>query len=153
MRRLLETDADLISGLYLAAFVRRSVGRETNNGGSVELSLLSHATLMLRGIILMYSGFAMSDRYHSGLVRIHVVLIGLAHGLAELDPDDQLISKLIPLVEEMQNELVDFALLPQAAANFIENDAKAMVDDSLKGIDQEGHAWLALSPLGNPQSE
>lgn len=150
VRRLLETDADLISGAYLASFVKRSVTGDMREGLPLAKSLLLRATTMLRGIILMYSWFAMSDQYHSGLVRIHVVLIGLAHALAPLDPDDGLISKLIPMVEETQTQLVDLGLLPRAAANFIEGDAYAMVHESLERINKEGNAWLALSPLGPP---
>ncbi len=146
-RRILETDADLLSGTYLSAFVARAAEREQRSGASASDALAKHASLMLTGVTLMYSWFARSTWYHSGLVRVHVVLIGLMHGLRDLDKGNRLLVKLVPQVEQIQKRLVELELLPESAADFLDGDAYDMAHHTLLKIEESDTLWTVHSPI------
>ncbi|MBK7848055.1 MAG: hypothetical protein IPJ73_13185 [Zoogloea sp.] len=102
---------------------------------------------LLAGVTLMYSWFARSTWYHSGLVRVHVVLIGLMHGLRDLDKDNRLLVKLVPQVEQIQRRLVELELLPESAADFLDGDAYDMAHHTLLKIEESDTLWTVHSPI------
>lgn len=143
-RRALETDADDFSGRFMAKQFFRGFLKEQISLNDAHFR--SKAFEVLVGVVLMYSWFAETKKYHSGSLRAYVVLSSM---FAELGLDAKISGKWVAdRVSGLQTLMIERGLLPAGVGSISQFQLQELNQETWAYREAHMRDWLQCRPWG-----